>query len=581
MSEFFDGDTLPAGLQLLADGLKIGAGGKPGLSLFCRSRGVASEVEWKLRKAAAGEIEWSMIMGLASLPEQIDGLKQLNSRGEATGVVLDRGLVIPNWVTGLPEELRERAPKGTSFVLGGRDEHVAIAEAAPIMPCFNDWHIGSPAALANTIAAVEAGGSYSGVLAQYVWDLPYVESDVDTVAENIKAIGVIASKCHQGFVVDSYMDDGMPAQFADNASLVGYAMLEHYVVDTLCGARYATGFGQLISDIPTKIAIWLALDGVLAADHPPVSYVYGNTIDASESLLTSNFGVSAAEVMAFAATERRYRTGAAILPNPATEALRVPTVQEIFEVHSVARKAATKAKEFEGILDFRAIEALRDELVEVGRSFFANTIWGMAEMGIDVEDPLQLLLGMRRLGASRLESLFHPGSRDATQPNGVVPVSRTEFTRRAAAMVESELEAVRDNGSGSKLRGRGFVVASGDTHAYGLYVLGRVLGALGADVIDLGTDTDPEEIAATLRGLRDDTAVAISTHNGQCLGYGERLMSLLPAGYQGRVFMGGRLNAIPDGRSEPEDASPLLRQMGIHPCARVADMVRSFAAALS
>jgi hypothetical protein len=76
-----------------------------------------------------------------------------------TGVAIDRGLIIPKWVTGLPERLRERAPKGTSFVLGGVEDHVRIAQATAIMPCFNDFHIGSPAAEPNALAAIQAGGS--------------------------------------------------------------------------------------------------------------------------------------------------------------------------------------------------------------------------------------------------------------------------------------------------------------------------------------------------------------------------------------------------------------------------------------
>ena len=98
-------------------------------------------------------------------------------------------------------------------------------------------------------------------------------------------------------VVDSYLDDGMCAEFVDNVSLIGYARLERYIVENLCGARYATGFGQLLTDIPTKIAVWLALAEVLKADHPALSYLYGNTIDASDSLLTGNYGIASSEYM--------------------------------------------------------------------------------------------------------------------------------------------------------------------------------------------------------------------------------------------------------------------------------------------
>ncbi len=570
---------LPSGASLVEQGLELGARVQAGRSAFCRRHGVASEVEFKRARIAAGELQWSMIMGLASLEEQIEALGFLDRVGEQTGVVIDRGLIIPNWVTGLPERLRERAPKGTSFVLGGVEDHVRIAQAAPIMPCFNDFHIGSPAAVPNTLAAIQAGGSYMGVLAQYVWSLPYSDDDVELVAENVKAIAIVAQKWTEGVVVDSYLDDGMPAEFADNVSMIGYACLERHVVERLCGARYATGFGQLISDIPTKLSIWLALAEVLAADHPPLSYLYGNTIDASDTVIAGNYGISAAEIVAFAATERRFRTGVAFLPNPITEKLQVPTVQEIADIHAAARSAAAKSRDLEDLLDFSAVEADRDVLVEQGTRFFANALRVLGELGVDVGDPLQMLLGIRRLGAQRLEQLCHPGARDDALPNGIVAFSPTEFTKRSAEIIRSEVQRIRSAGIGDVVRRRPFIVGSADTHVYGTFVLAGVLRALDAEVHDAGVDRDPEHFAALLRGRHDRPAVAISTHNGQCVSYTRRLMTLLPADDRPDVFIGGKLNTIADGDSEPRDASQLLRELGAVPCATIEDLVRHVAAA--
>ena len=567
---------LPTGAALVEEGLALGAGIDAGRSAFCRARGVRSEVDFKRARIAAGELQWSMIMGLASLEEQIEGLEFLHRFGQETGVVMDRGLIIPNWVTGLPERLRERAPRGTSFVLGGVEDHVRIAQAAPIMPCFNDFHIGSPAAVPNTLAAIQAGGSYMGVLAQYIWSLPYMDSDVESVAENVKAIAIVAQKWSDGVVVDSYLDDGMPAEFADNVSTIGYACLERYVVEELCGARYATGFGQLISDIPTKLAIWLALAEVLKADHPPLSYLYGNTIDASDTVIAGNYGISAAEIVAFAATERRYRTGVAFLPNPITEKLQVPTVQEIADIHASARMAALKSADIDGLIDFSAVEADRDLLVEQGTIFFRNALRRLPAFGVDVRDPLQMLLGIRRLGAQRLEQLCHPGARDDTLPNGIVAYSPTEFTKRSAEIINSEVAGIRSAGIGDVVRGRSFIVGSADTHVYGKLVVAGVLRALGADVLDAGVDRDPEHFAALLRGREDRPAVAISTHNGQCVSYTRQLMTLLEADPdRGDVFIGGKINTIADGDSEPRDASEILREMGAIPCPTIGHLVRA------
>jgi methylmalonyl-CoA mutase cobalamin-binding subunit len=122
------------------------------------------------------------------------------------------------------------------------------------------------------------------------------------------------------------------------------------------------------------------------------------------------------------------------------------------------------------------------------------------------------------------------------------------------------------------------IVGSSDTHVYGKFVVASVLQALGADVIDAGVDRNPEDFVALLARQGDDVAMAISTHNGQCVKYAERLMGILGrGGLRPQVFVGGKLNSIEEGYSEPRDATDLLRRAGVVPCASVEDLVAHFA----
>ena len=570
----FAGEELPRGADLIEEGLALGREIEVGTCAFCRDRGVRSEVEWKRQRMAEGELQWSYNMGLASLKEQVEGIKFIHEFGQRTGNVIDRGLCIPNWLTGVPPRLREMAPKSTSFILGGREDHVKVAEAAPIMPVFDDFHIGSPAAVENTRAAIESGASYTGVLAQYVWELPYVEDDVDTVAENVKAIAMVASKWDDEIVVDSYLDDGMVAEFVDNISMVGYARLERYIVEDLCGARYATGFGQLLTDIPTKISVWLALAEVLRSHNPGLSYLYGNCIDSSDTLINANYGISCAEYMMFGAAERRYRTGVAFLPNPITEKQQVPTVQEIADIHAATHAAAEKARELEDVIDWAPIEKARDVLVREGMQFFHNVLEGLPEFGVDVTDPVQVMLGLKRIGGRRLERMYHPLERDTEAPNTIAAFSATEFTRRSADIIALEVKRIRDAGLAEIVEGEHFLIASSDTHFYGTFVLGGVLRELGAEVIDAGVDRNPEDVVHRLVDAPAGTFVAVSTHNGQCVPYAKRLTQLLRTyEYQRPVFLGGKLNSIFDGESEPRDATSALTELGVVPCQEIADLV--------
>ena len=61
---------------------------------------------------------------------------------------------------------------------------------------------------------------------------------------------------------------------------------------------------------------------------------------------------------------------------------------------------------------------------------------------------------------------------------------------------------------------------------------------------------------------------------------GAILMSImLAAGRRTDVFVGGRLNAIFPGESEPRDAVAELREIGVIPCTTVSDLAESLASA--
>jgi methylmalonyl-CoA mutase cobalamin-binding subunit len=369
------------------------------------------------------------------------------------------------------------------------------------------------------------------------------------------------------------MDDGMPSHFVDNASLVGYALLEKYVVDDLCGARYATGFGGLISDIPTKVAVWLALHEVLKAEHPCLSYLYGNTISPSDTYLAQNFGVIAPEMAVFGAVEKRYRTGVSFLPTPITEKIEVPTPAAIGEARMAAGKAAARATEFDKLIDWSVVESMRDVLVENGRLFFRNALAVLSQSGVDMRDPLQVLLAIRRIGAHKLEERCHPGERDASRPSGIVPFVPTELLTMAQQMAMAELTTTRSKGLELAVKGKKFIVASADTHWYGAYALKTVLRELGAIVVDAGAECDPEELVEIAQ-QDPRSALAVSTHNGQCLAYGRSLTELLRLnGLSCPVFIGGKLNAILEGDSELTDMCGRLREVGVVPCVSVADLV--------
>jgi len=568
---------IPKGKEIVQEGRNLGKTIEIGRSAFCREKNVRCEGDYKQMCAEKGHITWQMIMGLSSVDEQVEALKYLYEWGKKTGVVIDRCTIIPNMRMGLPEEMWDKAPKGTSFMLESLEDYVRIIQAAPIQPTFGDFHIGSPASVRNVTNALRAGAGYIGTLSQYSWDYPYWKDDVAQVVEVVKAIGIMAEKRKDNIIVYSYESDGMPSQFMDWASVVGYVRLEKYVVDELCGANYAIGYGGLTGNIPVKIANWLALYDVLRADHNVISFIYGNTIDVTEDA-SSNYAIVTAEVIPFVITEQIYKTGASLLLVPAQEMVRVPTKEEIAEVFKVARVAQTRAKDYEKMLDFSYVNEMRSLLADKGNQFFMNIKRGLPELGVDIADPVQVLLSVRRLGAAKLEELFHPGERDSSQPRCISPFIPTELVTMSINLKDEALKKIYSEQLADTVRGKKIAVGSTDTHEFGLYVISSVLEHLGARVINGGIDLDAEEIL-DLASEAATPYMVISTHNGLCLDYGRHLMGLVKQRNQKvKVFMGGRLDGIVEGGTEPIDVSDRLIELGISPCNDVCDLIKEIAA---
>ena len=568
---------IPKGKEIVQEGRNLGKTIEMGRSAFCREKNVRCEGDYKQMCAEKGHITWQMIMGLSSVDEQVEALKYLYEWGKKTGVVIDRCTIIPNMRMGLPEEMWDKAPKGTSFMLESLEDYVRIIQAAPIQPTFGDFHIGSPASVRNVTNALRAGAGYIGTLSQYSWDYPYWKDDVAQVVEVVKAIGIMAEKRKDNIIAYSYESDGMPSQFMDWASVIGYVRLEKYIVDELCGANYAIGYGGLTGNIPVKIANWLALYDVLKADHNVISFIYGNTIDVTEDA-SSNYAIVTAEVIPFVITEQIYKTGASLLLVPAQEMVRVPTKEEIAEVFKVARVAQTRAKDYEKMLDFSYVNEMRSLLADKGNQFFMNIKRGLPELGVDIADPVQVLLSVRRLGAAKLEELFHPGERDSSLPRCISPFIPTELVTMSINLKDEALKKIYSEQLADTVRGKKIVVGSTDTHEFGLYVISSVLEHLGARVINGGIDLDAEEIL-DLASEAATPYMVISTHNGLCLDYGRHLMGLVKQRNQKvKVFMGGRLDGIVEGGTEPIDVSDRLIELGISPCNDVCDLIKEIAA---
>jgi methylmalonyl-CoA mutase cobalamin-binding domain/chain len=189
---------------------------------------------------------------------------------------------------------------------------------------------------------------------------------------------------------------------------------------------------------------------------------------------------------------------------------------------------------------------------------------GLAGAGIDVRDPGQLLLVLKRLGSTRCEELFGAGDPHPEFPRGRRPVLETDLVRSTMEERERLLVELHDRREEEAIRGMKVLVSSTDVHEFAEFLLASTLAAVGAEVIDFGINRDPEDIVKAVIET-DADAIVITTHNGVARSFGRRLVDELRAARVGEVpvFMGGVLNEDVDGSDIPIDVRGDLNTTGI------------------
>lgn len=553
---------LPAGADLIAEGHRLGRDVEMGSTLYLQQKGVASEIEYRRRAAVQGIPCTTINLRLATWAETREALGLIYEDAQRRGVrPPDRFNLLAERRMGLPPELRADAPAETGPCLWTEQDWWELGNTVPIHPEAGDNMIGGPGSVPNAIMALRAGATTVGVASQFTWRWPYWDDEPAQLAAVTTAAAILAAKRDQGACLNGYIDDSYPGVFSDYASLVAWAMLERYVFEELIGVPYSVSWGGLTADPWHKAAVTLALD-VVNPDSVPPAYINGDTISHTEDF-NGNFAGVSTDLLLQKVVCIRYGIPAGLIAVPVTETTRIPSWDEIADVHAVNRRLETYIPSMDRMVDWRALELERDRLVEGGRSVFANVIQAMRATGVDARDPLQVMLVLKRLGSDPFERAFGAGDPDSTQLSGRRPILQTDLVTRTMEQRDLALEQVRQGLGGEALDGRTVVVASSDVHHFALFMLRSVLQEAGASVVDIGVSRDPEDIVKVVIETAAD-AVAITTHNGVARSFGTALAKQLrAAGSAAPVFMGGVLNEDTDDSPTPVDVRPQLWAVGI------------------
>jgi methylmalonyl-CoA mutase cobalamin-binding subunit len=563
---------LPDAAQLLAEGRRLAEAHTVGPSPFLGAYGVRSESEYKRQRMAEGSLMLHAQVGYRNPAKSRRAFAEIHERLALAGYRVDRYGICLDWSMGYPADQRAHMPRGTGLILHDPQEFVTLTQAAPVAPHFGDFVIGTPAAVENTAAALAAGATSIGNLGQYfTFRMPRWHDDVTTTAETLKALALCAAQPVE-ILIHSNLDDGFAALFCDLACGIGAVLIERYIVEELVGGHVAHCYGHTFSDPLTRLAFQRALARVTET---PGSMVYGNTTIYAERVV-ENYANLASYLLIDIIGQRIRPTGHGLNPVPATEAMRIPEIDEIVEAHLFANRLAQRAEGYERLFDLEAADRVADRLVEAGQRFKENVLRGLAGSGIDTANPFELLLAIRRIGAKRLEEWYGPGERREEALRKRVPVVRATTVAALEAQGEGVV-AILSPAQQAAIRRSGLraCVTCTDVHEYGKILVETVLEALGVAVYDAGVSADPNAVALMASGTAADF-IAISTYNGVALSYLQALRQEMgQRGLDLPVFIGGKLNQIPEDSpsSLPVDVTTELRALGAVPCPRVEGML--------
>ena len=512
---------------------------------------------------------YHMHVGLSTWEATEDALRTVHSRLAVKGHRVDRYGLAFDRAMGVLEAERPFTVKETGPRIEP-DQWARLAIAVPIQPHTGDYMIGFPAGFQNACRALAAGVSTIGNVGQYTaYELLGGSDEILVTEETVRALAALGAARSLGALAHSNLEDGSGTQAAHFGSYVGWAALELYVVEELLGGRLAHCFGNTIQNPEHRAIVHFALDDIRDRDSVG-SMIYGNTVDHRAGDHARNMAATTAQIMCDIALQLRRPTGHAVNPVPYTEAERIPSPEEIVEVHLLARELEREVRKAPNLYDWEHLERTGADIAAYARTWRDRALAVFTSDGIDARDVAQVLLAMRRTTMGDLEARI-----DLAAPDHI---ARLEPWKSSNVRQLADRLIAGQHGDRPTLAGVRVVLAVLEVHDLVRDALARALPRFGVEVVLLGSGTSIDGVMRAA-SEEDADAIVLGTYNGNALALGERLTAAArDARWDGQIFMGGVLNQDAGG-GLPIDARPALTDLGVHCVERVEDLFSMLAAA--
>ncbi len=557
---------LPDFNQLRAEAVELAGQVSIGQSAFLHKFGIASELEYKRQAMRDGRIMYHAHIGMNDIDTTAAALRKIHHELGNREYYLDRAGFAIDRRMGLPADRRAAAAAETGPMLTRQYDWDALAQAAPIQPHLGDFMIGQPASVANTLQALRIGCTTIGNLSQYfTFEAPGWSDAAETAAQTYQAMAIMGALRDRGTMLHSYLEDGYGALFRHCATVAAWAMLERYIVEELIGARLSHCIGGLTSD-PVKRAGWVLALHRIHQGQQVGSMIYGDTISFGHEF-EQNRALTAEYLLWDILIQMHAPSGHAVLPLPVTEAIRIPSAEEIIEAQLFGRRVEASARRLYPHVDFSAAQSFADEVCRQGNEIYHRALDGLRDVGVDTANPLQMLFVLKKMGAQRFERLF-ASELDANAATG------TDIYHMSQQVIDEHRPLFAAPGLRDRVKDKCFLIASSDVHEHAAGALAQLLGETEAKVVYLGAEQDPGDLVAALRNNPADVLL-LSTHNGMALEYAQQLRRQLDeAQLSVPVIMGGVLNQKIETQALPVPVLDELKALGMHPAAALPALTR-------
>lgn len=559
----FNEKDLPDMKTILAEGHKRAEQVSIPETLFMKKHGVKSEAEYKKKMMAEHKVMTHAHIGWADVQYTAKAFREIYDKLSSVGYTLDRFGVCLDGSMGVPEKYRDRIIVGSGQTYRTPEEWKILPNEVPVAVHMGDHMIGSLNSTENVCNALNAGVTTIGNISHYFsYEYPGFDMELERTFDACRAIAIMGCYREGGTIIHSNLDDGFGGQLHDLANLVGWARLERYFTEDLLGAGMNHCFGNLFSDPILRIIFSKAM-WEINTFKTPGSMIYGNTTDFGDNF-PSNYSALASFTMADIIGQRKWPTGCAVTAIPVTEAIRVPSTQEIIDAHMAMKVTMEKAENYAQYIDFDRIEAQAHTLVVAGNIFFERVINALDDLGVDITHAGQVMSVLKAIGPEQLEINFGAGKKDANAMRSRIPVWPTNIVRKINDIGDELIDGV-EGLEKKPLQGVNIVMGSTDIHIFGKEVIKRILREAGANIFDLDQSVATQDLVDTAIET-ESRVMCVSTHNGLAYSYAKDLSDKLKEKGLDDVFviMGGLMNEALPGKDLPEDVSEMVGKLGFN-----------------